>query len=120
MSLEEESSIPDGGGGWTVKEDFAAAAVGAAPGRGGGESSSSSSIAKGGVACPFPWRLHDMLEAVEIEGLTDVVSWQPHGRAFTVHKPNKFVENVLPRCVAKSLSLFFLGGERVEFVPEPT
>ena len=26
------------------------------------------SIAKGGVACPFPWRLHEMLEAAEREG----------------------------------------------------
>ncbi|KAL7576729.1 hypothetical protein ACA910_005648 [Epithemia clementina (nom. ined.)] len=52
---------------------------------------------KGGVACPFPWRLHECLEAVEHEGLDHIVSWAPHGRAFTVHHPEKFVELVLPR-----------------------
>ena len=59
---------------------------------------------KGGVACPFPWRLHECLEAVEREGLDHIVSWQPHGRAFTVHLPDKFVELVLPRYVCMDAS----------------
>lgn len=54
-------------------------------------------IAKGGVACPFPWRLHEMLEAVEHEGWSDIVSWQPHGRSFKVHNSKSFVEKVLKR-----------------------
>lgn len=54
-------------------------------------------IAKGGVACPFPWRVHHMLQAAEKEGLQDIVSWQPHGRAFLVRKPKEFVEKILPR-----------------------
>lgn len=45
---------------------------------------------------PFPIKLHQMLEGVEKEGLEDVVSWQPHGRCFVVHKPNQF-KDLLPR-----------------------
>jgi len=57
----------------------------------------SQAIAKGGVACPFPWRLHDMLDAVVEEGLEHIVSWQPHGRAFMVHDITAFVDKVLSR-----------------------
>ena len=57
------------------------------------------SIAKGGVACPFPWKLHEMLEAVAGESLENVVCWQPHGRAFVVKDPKQFVEKVLHRYV---------------------
>ena len=56
-------------------------------------------IAKGGVAVPFPWKVHKMLDAVAEEGLEDVVSWQPHGRSFTVHKPKVFVEKIMSRYV---------------------
>jgi len=55
--------------------------------------------AKGGCACPFPWRIHVMLDAVERENLQHVVSWQPHGRAFIVRDPATFAKSVLPRCV---------------------
>lgn len=54
-------------------------------------------IAKGGVAIPFPWRLHEMLKATAEEGLQDIVSWAPHGRAFTVHKRKEFEDLVLKR-----------------------
>lgn len=54
-------------------------------------------IAKGGVACPFPWRLHECLDAVEREGLEHVISWKPHGRAFIVYQPAEFERLVLPR-----------------------
>ena len=54
-------------------------------------------VAKGGVACPFPWKLHECLTAAEDDGLTHIVSWQSHGRSFTVHKPKEFVEIVMPR-----------------------
>ncbi|KAL7571130.1 hypothetical protein ACA910_014736 [Epithemia clementina (nom. ined.)] len=59
-------------------------------------------IAKGGVSCPFPWRLHECLDAVEKEGLQHIVSWQPHGRSFTVYQPKKFVELVMPRFFGQS------------------
>jgi hypothetical protein len=51
---------------------------------------------------PFPWKLHDMLDAVEKEGLEHIVSWQPHGRSFTVYKPREFVDKVLKRFFTQS------------------
>lgn len=55
------------------------------------------SIAKGGVTTPFPWKLHEMLDAMAHEGSHSVVTWQPHGRAFMVHKPKEFVEVIMPK-----------------------
>lgn len=52
--------------------------------------------ARGGVTIPFPMKLHAMLEGVVREGLEDLCSWQPHGRAFVVHKPKEFVA-LLPK-----------------------
>jgi hypothetical protein len=52
---------------------------------------------RGGVVTPFPKILHDMLSSVEEEGLEDAVSWQAHGRCFTVHNAEKLVACVLPR-----------------------
>jgi hypothetical protein len=43
----------------------------------------------------FPGRLHKMLRGVEAEGLSHIVSWQPHGRCFVVHKPKEFVRDIL-------------------------
>lgn len=47
--------------------------------------------ARGGVITPFPLKLHAMLEAVQNEGLENIVSWQPHGRCFVVRDPKAFV-----------------------------
>ena len=55
------------------------------------------SIAKGGVSTPFPWKLHIMLEAIDKEGATGVVSWLSHGKAFIVHKPRDFVSEIMPK-----------------------
>jgi len=52
--------------------------------------------ARGGVTTPFPLKLHEMLDGVVAEGLEHIVSWQPHGRCFVVHKPQEFVE-LLPK-----------------------
>ncbi len=52
---------------------------------------------KGGVSIPFPLKLHDLLEKAEEEGLNHIVSWQPHGRAFVVHEPKKFVSQLMHR-----------------------
>jgi len=53
------------------------------------------SIAKGGVTTPFPWKLHIMLDAMDNTGDKSIVCWQPHGRAFMVHKPKDFVQEVM-------------------------
>jgi hypothetical protein len=55
------------------------------------------SIAKGGVTVPFPWKLHNMLDAMDREGDHSIVQWQPHGRAFVVHDPKLFVSVIMPK-----------------------
>lgn len=52
---------------------------------------------KNGVSKTFPWKCHEMLSAVEMEGLQHVVSWCPHGRAFKVFNRSLFTELILPR-----------------------
>jgi hypothetical protein len=54
------------------------------------------SISKGGVTTPFPWKLHDMLDDMDRLDTHSVVTWQPHGRSFMVHKPKEFVEKIMP------------------------
>jgi len=49
----------------------------------------------------FPLRLFEMLQLVEQEGLEHIVSWQPHGRCFVVHKQQQF-EDILPRYFKQS------------------
>jgi hypothetical protein len=43
----------------------------------------------------FPGRLYKMLRCVEAEGMSHIVSWQPHGRCFVIHKPKEFVKDIL-------------------------
>jgi len=50
-----------------------------------------------GAAVFFPDALYRMLVDVEKEGLSDIVSFLPHGRAFRVHKKDKFVTDILPK-----------------------
>ncbi len=55
--------------------------------------------AKGGIIDPFPVKLYNMLEHIQKNEpeLASIVSWQPHGRCFLVHKPKEFTEYILPR-----------------------
>ena len=52
---------------------------------------------RGGVTEPFPEKLHRMLEHSEKDGQTDVVSFFSHGRAFAIHKPRRFVTEIMPK-----------------------
>jgi hypothetical protein len=52
---------------------------------------------RGGVTEPFPEKLHRMLDNAERERTTDVVSFFSHGRAFAIHKPRRFVQEIMPR-----------------------
>lgn len=52
---------------------------------------------RGGVLVPFPDRLYDMLAQAHVQGFEDIVSWQPHGRAFIVRNAGRFVDEVLPK-----------------------
>ena len=45
----------------------------------------------------FPLKLHRVLSEIEADGLSDIVGWQPHGRAFLVHDTGRFRSEILPR-----------------------
>lgn len=47
----------------------------------------------------FPAKLYGMLAECtdSTSGLSEVVSWQPHGRAFMVHDRDRFMSEVVPR-----------------------
>ena len=49
---------------------------------------------RGGVTIPFPEKLHAMLSSVEE---VDVVTWQPHGRAFLIRDKDRFVNEIMPK-----------------------
>jgi len=57
---------------------------------------------RGGVAVPFPEKLHFMLGCIDSEGLADIVRWQPHGRCFMVHQPKEFLAKVMPKYFRQS------------------
>lgn len=67
---------------------------------------------KGGVAVPFPLKLHELLEKAEEENLTHIVSWQSHGRAFVVHDPKTFVRHLMPRQVVNENSQTAVSHQR--------
>jgi hypothetical protein len=45
----------------------------------------------------FPTKLHECLTELEQQGLGHIAGFQPHGRSFLVHKPQEFMQQVLPR-----------------------
>lgn len=45
----------------------------------------------------FPVKLHYMLNEIEKDGLSFIVSWQPHGRCFSVHHQALFESAILGR-----------------------
>jgi hypothetical protein len=57
---------------------------------------------RGGVSEPFPEKLHRMLDTVEREGLSEVVGFFSHGRAFAIHKQRRFVNDIMPRFFRQS------------------
>jgi len=44
----------------------------------------------------FPIKLHAILDHIEEDGHAHVISWQPHGRSFKVHKQDIFMKEILP------------------------
>lgn len=62
---------------------------------------------RGGVTEPFPERLHRLLKEIADDGNGDVISFLGHGRAFAIHKPDKFVSEIITKYFKqKSLSSF--------------
>lgn len=57
---------------------------------------------RGGVSVSFPTKLHSVLDQVEADGLAHVVSWQPHGRCFVIHKPKEFTDHIMPHYFRQS------------------
>jgi HSF-type DNA-binding len=51
---------------------------------------------RGGVIEPFPEKLHRLLTEVETAGLSDVISFVAGGKAFAIHKPDKFFRGIVP------------------------
>ena len=51
---------------------------------------------RGGITTHFPVLLHAMLTKAEVDGYSNVCSWESHGRAFSVHDRERFVREVLP------------------------
>jgi HSF-type DNA-binding len=51
----------------------------------------------------FPFKLHKMLQEATVEEFEEVVSWQPHGRAFRVHDRETFIRDIMPRYAATLL-----------------
>ncbi|KAL7530815.1 hypothetical protein ACHAXR_003688 [Thalassiosira sp. AJA248-18] len=44
----------------------------------------------------FPMKLHRILEETCALGQSHIISWQPHGRAFKIHKPALFTSQIMP------------------------
>ena len=53
----------------------------------------------GDITSQFPWRLHQMLKTVEIEGSSSIISWIPGEPqdTFKVHKKEEFMEKYMSR-----------------------
>jgi len=45
----------------------------------------------------FPLKLYRMLFEVEQAGQDNIISFLPHGKAFFIHRPKDFVEQIMPR-----------------------
>lgn len=56
----------------------------------------------GGVSDPFPTKLHDLLRQLEDDGLSSVIGWMPHGRAFAVHDKQRFINDIMPKYFKQS------------------
>lgn len=49
------------------------------------------------VKLPFPWKLFQLLEDIESQGLQHIVSWMPSGKCFRVHEAAAFTAHIMPR-----------------------
>jgi hypothetical protein len=54
---------------------------------------------------PFPIKLHHLLEECEALGLSHIISWQPHGRAFKIHNPTLFTTSIMSKYFPKMKKL---------------
>lgn len=52
---------------------------------------------RGGVIEPFPEKLHRLLLETEAAGKSDIISFVANGRAFMIHKPDRFFKEIVPQ-----------------------
>ena len=45
----------------------------------------------------FPVKLHKVIDEIEQDGLSSIISWSPHGRAFRIYDNTLFVKEVMSR-----------------------
>lgn len=73
---------------------------------------------------PFTWKLFEMLNDVEEQGQSHVVSWVDGGRAFMVHDLKAFVDEIVPIYFKQSKyksfqrQLYFYGFTRITSGPD--
>jgi HSF-type DNA-binding len=78
------------------------------------------------ILTPFPWRLHEMLQDMEEQGLDCIVSWMPDGKTFRVHRPTEFVDRIAPkyfrhkRYKSFQRQLYLYGFKSVSITTPPT
>lgn len=51
---------------------------------------------KRGAKSKFPFLLHQLLSDMQANGIEDIISWQPHGRAFSMHDRDTFETQIIP------------------------
>ncbi|KAL3926561.1 MAG: hypothetical protein SGBAC_013428 [Bacillariaceae sp.] len=79
--------------GSSMSEDFS--------GLGASSSSFNSTVAS------FPLQLQRMLDKLEADGTTDIISWLSHGRAFIIHDPDAFATRIMPLYFHQSNFAYF-------------
>jgi hypothetical protein len=57
---------------------------------------------RGGVTEPFPEKLYRMVLEAKQDGREDILSFYAHGRAFGIHKPERFASEVMPKYFKQS------------------
>lgn len=72
----------------------------------------------------FPAKLYEVLSKLDQDGRGHIMSWQPHGRSFKIHKPQEFVDLVLPQYFVMTKKSSFLrqlnlyGFQRISAGPD--
>jgi len=80
---------------------------------------------RGGVAEPFPEKVHRILEDCARNGQEDICSFAPHGRSFRIHDPDRFSTVLMPKYFKKQpkvssfvRQLNLYGFQRVQSGPD--
>jgi hypothetical protein len=50
----------------------------------------------------FPKKLYRIIDDAKKNGHDDIISFFPHGRAFAIHRPKEFVEEIMPKYMSTS------------------